>query len=117
LKEAKSGTQAAQADLLKAKSKCWEHWKKSKHYKSKAAHYKSKADRYYSQILALTKVRDQTWVNGFSEGFGSLNDFVLNLSTPSPNFAELKYSDFMDVPDQSIEELRIGRDLILDVPD
>jgi hypothetical protein len=43
---------------------------------------------------------------------------VLNPSTPSPNFVELKYTDFMDVPDQAIEELRgIGRDLIPDVPD
>jgi hypothetical protein len=26
--------------------------------------------------------------------------------TPSLNFAELKYMDFMDVPDEAIEELR-----------
>jgi len=47
-----------------------------------------------------------------------LKDFVLNPLTPSLNFVELKYTDFMDVPDQAIEELRgIGRDLIPDVQD
>lgn len=65
-KEVESSAQAAQADLLKAKSKSWEHRKKSKHYMLKNAHYKSKAKRYHSQILAFTKVQDQTWVNGFS---------------------------------------------------
>jgi hypothetical protein len=43
---------------------------------------------------------------------------VLNPSTPSPNFVELNYTDFMDVPEEAILELRgIGRDLIPDVPD
>jgi len=43
---------------------------------------------------------------------------VLNPSTPSPNFAELNYTGFMDVPEQAILELRgIGRDLIPDVSD
>jgi hypothetical protein len=43
---------------------------------------------------------------------------VLNPLTPSPNFAELNYTDFMDVPEQAILELRgIGRDLIPDVSD
>jgi len=68
--------------------------------------------------LAFTKVRDQTWVNGFRWGFDSLKEFMLNPSTPSPNFAELNYTDFMDVPEEAILELReIGRDLIPDVPD
>jgi hypothetical protein len=78
----------------------------------------SRADRFHSQILAFTKVQDQTWANGFRWGFDSLKEFVLNPSTPSPNFAELIYTDFMDVPEQAILELRgIGRDLIPDVPD
>ncbi len=43
---------------------------------------------------------------------------MFNPSTPSPNFAELNYTDFTDVPEQAILELRgIGRDLIPDVPD
>lgn len=43
---------------------------------------------------------------------------MLNPPTPSPNFAGLNYTDFMDVPEQAILELReIGRDLIPDVPD
>jgi hypothetical protein len=43
---------------------------------------------------------------------------VLNPLTPSPNFAELNYIDFMDVPEHAILELRgIGRDLIPNVPD
>jgi hypothetical protein len=43
---------------------------------------------------------------------------MLNPSTSSPNLAELKYTDFMDVPDQAILVLRgIGRDLIPDVPE
>jgi hypothetical protein len=43
---------------------------------------------------------------------------MLNPSTPSPNFAELKYIDFMDVPEEAILELRgIEWDLIPDVPD
>jgi hypothetical protein len=43
---------------------------------------------------------------------------VLNPSTPSPNFAELNFTDFLDVPEEAILELRgIGRDLIPDVPD
>jgi len=43
---------------------------------------------------------------------------VLNPPTPSPNFAGLNYTDFMDVPEQAILELReIDRDLIPDVPD
>jgi hypothetical protein len=118
LKEVELGLQDAKADLQKAKLKSCELRKKSKHYKSKAAHYKSKADRFHSQILAFTKVRDRTWVNGFSWGFDSLKEFVLNLPTPSPNFAGLNYTDFMDVPEQAILELlEIGRDLILDVPD
>jgi hypothetical protein len=79
---------------------------------------KARADRFHSQILAFTKVRDQTWVNGFRWGFDSLKEFVLNPLTPSPNFSELNYTDFMDVPEQAILELRgIGRDLIPDVPD
>jgi Tfp pilus assembly protein FimV len=65
-KEAESSAQTTQAYLLKVKSKSQEHRKKTKHYKLKAAHYKSKAKRFHSQILAFTKVRDQTWVNGFS---------------------------------------------------
>jgi hypothetical protein len=83
----------------------------------KAAHYKSKAKRFHSQILAFTKVRDQTWVNGFSWVFGSFKDFMLNPLTSSLNLEKLKYMDFMDVPDQAILELRgIGRELIPDVP-
>jgi len=118
LKEVELGLQATQADLQKAKLKSCELRKKSRHYKSNAAHYKSKADRFHSQILAFTRVRDRTWVNGFSWGFDSLKEFVLNPSTPSPNFAGLNYTDFMDVPEQAILELReIGRDLIPDVPD
>ncbi len=118
MKEAESDNQAAQADLLKAKFKCREHQKKSKLYTSKAAHYKSKVDRYHNHILAFTKVRDQTWVNGFSWSFGSLKNFVLNPSTPSPNYTDLQFTDFMDVPEEAIEELRgIGQDLIPDVPD
>jgi hypothetical protein len=118
LKEVESGSQIARADLQEAKSKCHELRKKSKHYKLKATCYKARADRFHSQILAFTKVRDQTWVNGFRWGFDSLKEFVLNPSTPSPNFAELNYTDFMDVPEQAILELRgIGRDLIPDVPD
>jgi chromosome segregation ATPase len=89
LKEVELGLQAAQAELQKPKLKSCELQKKSKHYKSKAAHYKSKADRFHSQILAFTKVRDRTWVNGFSWGFDSLKEFVLNPPTPSPNFAGL----------------------------
>jgi hypothetical protein len=117
LQEAESGLQASQTDLQKAKSKFHELRKKSKHYKSKATQYKAKVDRFHSQILAFTKVRDQTWVNGFSWGFNSLKEFALNPSTPSPKFAELNYIDFMDVPEQAILELRgIGRDLIPDVP-
>jgi chromosome segregation ATPase len=106
LQEVESSLQASQADLQKAKSKFRELRKKSKHNKSKAAHYKAKADRFYSQILAFTKVRDQTWVNGFGWGFNSLKGFVLNPLTPSPNFAKLNYTDFMDVPEQAILELR-----------
>jgi hypothetical protein len=54
----------------------------------------------------------------FRWDFDSLKEFVLNLWTASPNFAKLNYSDFMDVPEQAILELRgIGRDLIPDVPD
>jgi chromosome segregation ATPase len=118
LKEAESDKQAAQANLLKSMSKCREHQKKSKLYTSKAAHYKSKVDRYHNHILAFTKVRDQTWVNGFSWSFGSLKNFVLNPSTPSPNYTDLQFTDFMDVPEEAIEELRgIGQDLIPDVPD
>jgi hypothetical protein len=42
---------------------------------------------------------------------------MLNPLTSSLNLANLKYMDFMDVPDQAILELRgIGRDLIPDVP-
>jgi hypothetical protein len=68
--------------------------------------------------LAFTKVRDQTWVNGFIWGFDSLKEFALNPSAPSPNFAELNYTDFMDVPEEAILELRgIGRVLIHDVLD
>lgn len=118
LKEAELGLQATQTDLQKTKLKSRELRKKSKHYKSKAAQYKVKADRFHSQILAFTRVRDRTWVNGFSWGFDSLKEFVLNPPTPSPNFAGLNYTDFMDVPEQAILELReIGRDLIPDVPD
>lgn len=118
LKEVESGSQIARTDLQKAKSKCYELRKKSKHYKSKATCYKARADRFHGQILAFTKVRDQTWVNGFRWGFDSLKEFVLNPSTPSPNFAKLNYIDFMDVPKEAILELRgIGRDLIPDVPE
>jgi len=118
LKEVELGLQAAQADLQEAKLKSHELRKKSKHYKSKAAHYKSKANRFHSRILAFTKVQDRTWVNGFSWGFDSLKEFVFNPSTPSPNFVGLNYTDFMDVPEQAILELReIGRDLIPDVSD
>jgi len=97
LKEVELGSQIAQADLQEAKSKCHKLRKKSKHYKSKATCYKTRADRFHSQILAFTKVRDQTWVNRFRWGFDSIKEFVLNPSTPSPNFAELNYTDFMDV--------------------
>lgn len=118
LKEAELGLQATQTDLQKTKLKSRELRKKSKHYKSRAAQYKVKADRFHSQILAFTRVRDRTWVNGFSWGFDSLKEFVLSPPTPSPNFAGLNYTDFMDVPEQAILELReIGRDLIPDVPD
>jgi chromosome segregation ATPase len=81
LKEVESGSQA-RADLQEAKSKCHELRKKSKHYKLKATCYKARADRFHSQILAFTKVRDQTWVNGFMWGFDSLKEFVLNPLTP-----------------------------------
>jgi hypothetical protein len=118
LKEVESGSQIARADLEKAKSKCHEHRKKSKHYKSKATCYKARADRFHSQALAFTKVRDQTWVNGFRWGFDSLKEFVLNPSAPFPDFAELNCTDFMDIPEEAILELReIRRDLIPDVPD
>jgi len=118
LQEAESGLQASQADLQKAKSKFHELRKKSKHYKSKVVHYKAKADWFHSQILAFTKVLDQTWVNGFSWGFNSLKEFAFNPLMPSPSLAELNYTDFMDVPEQAILELRgIGRDLIPNVPD
>jgi hypothetical protein len=117
LKEVESGSQIAQEDLQKAKSKCHELRKKSKHYKSKATCYKARANRFHDQILAFTKVRDQTWVNGFRWGFDSLKEFMLNPSTPSPNFAELNYTEFMDVPEEAILELKgIGRDLIPDFP-
>lgn len=42
---------------------------------------------------------------------------MLNPSTSSLNLAELKYMNFMNVPDQAILVLRgISRDLIPDVP-
>lgn len=118
LKEVESGSQVARADLQKAKSKCHGLWKKSKHYKSNATCYKARANQFHRQILAFTNFRDQTWVNGFRWGFHSLKEFVLNPSTHSLNFFELNYTDFMDVPEQAILELRgVGRDLIPDVPD
>lgn len=50
-------------------------------------------------------------------GFISLKNFVLDPLMPSPNYAKLQPMDFMDVPEEAIEELRaIGRDLIPDVP-
>jgi chromosome segregation ATPase len=102
LKEVQSGSQIAREDLQKAKSKCHELRKKSKHYKSKATCYKARANRFHNQILAFTKVRDQTWVNGFRWGFDSLKEFMLNPLTPSPNFAKQNYTDFMDVPEEAI---------------